>query len=172
MGLLERRSCAVQKSANFASTISASAAPTVPGGFRTLETDLASDQTQVMSTMPPPPAAPPAATVAAPTIVPPARTPGRPPSETQIMSVLDIPLPPRNSAVPPAASGATVLAVLHDLSLAAAWCDRVLVLERGAIVADGAPHAVLDEALVSRVWGIPVRRLEGASTRDIAFLAA
>lgn len=71
-----------------------------------------------------------------------------------------------------AASGATVLAVLHDLSLAAAWCDRVLVLERGAIVADGAPHAVLDEALVSRVWGIPVRRLEGASTRDIAFLAA
>lgn len=92
----------------------AAATPTVPGGFRTLETEIAGDQTQVMSTMPLPPQAAPtapaaAATVAAPTMVPPSRTSGRPPSETQIMSVLDIPLPPRNSAVPAAASGATVV---------------------------------------------------------------
>lgn len=98
-----------------AAPVPAAAAPTVPGGFRTVETELASDQTQVMTTMPLPPAPPPAAaaaTVAAPTLAPPppaSRTPGRPPSETQIMSVLDIPLPPRNSAVPAAASGATVV---------------------------------------------------------------
>lgn len=84
--------------------------PTVPGGFRTLETDLASDQTQVFSTMPPMPPPPvAAATVAAPTMTPPAGKPGRAPSETQIMSVLDIPLPARNNAAPAAASGATVV---------------------------------------------------------------
>lgn len=95
-----------------ATPVPAAATPTVPGGFRTLETEVASDQTQVMSTLPPPPVTPPAAaaaTVAAPTLAPPSRTPGRPPSETQIMSVLDIPLPPRNSTAAPAASGATVV---------------------------------------------------------------
>jgi iron complex transport system ATP-binding protein len=70
-----------------------------------------------------------------------------------------------------ARAGATVLAVLHDLSLAARWCDRVLVMEAGRIIADGAPADVLDEALVSRVWGIAVRRLAGAGARDLAFLA-
>ncbi len=88
-------------------------APTVPGGFRTMETDLVSDQTQVFATMPPmppmpaapppPPQAAPAATVVA------AAKPARPPSETQMMPVLDIPLPARNSAAPAAASGATVV---------------------------------------------------------------
>jgi Inner membrane component of T3SS, cytoplasmic domain len=79
-------------------------APTVPGGFRTLETDLASDQTQVLSALPPMPPPP----VAAP---PPAAAtrPVRAPSETQMMPVLDIPLPARSSAAPAASSGATVV---------------------------------------------------------------
>lgn len=80
-------------------------APTVPGGFRTMETDLASDRTQVFAAMPPPPpaqAAAPVATVAT-------TKPVRPPSETQMMPVLDIPLPARSSAAPAAASGATVV---------------------------------------------------------------
>jgi hypothetical protein len=83
-------------------------APTVPGGFRTMETDLVSDQTQVFATMPPmPPAPPPQA--AAPTTTGAAAKPARPPSETQMMPVLDIPLPARNSTAPAAASGATVV---------------------------------------------------------------
>lgn len=84
-------------------------APTVPGGFRTMETDLVSDQTQVFATMPPmPPAAPPPQAAApAATVV--AAKPVRPPSETQMMPVLDIPLPARSSAAPAAASGATVV---------------------------------------------------------------
>ncbi|WP_291299023.1 heme ABC transporter ATP-binding protein [Elioraea sp.] len=70
-----------------------------------------------------------------------------------------------------ARAGAAVLAVLHDLSLAARWCDRVLVMEAGRIIADGVPADVLDDALVSRVWGIAVRRLAGEGARDLAFLA-
>lgn len=89
--------------------VSPPSAPTVPGGFRTLETEPVGDQTQVFSTMPPlPPAAavppPPPAAPAAPTA-----KPVRPPSETQMMPVLDIPLPTRNNAAPAAASGATVV---------------------------------------------------------------
>ncbi len=84
-----------------------SSAPTVPGGFRTMETDLVSDQTQVFATMPPMPPAPPQA--AAPAVTVAAAKPARPPSETQMMPVLDIPLPARNSTAPAAASGATVV---------------------------------------------------------------
>ncbi|MEV6350292.1 ABC transporter ATP-binding protein [Actinoplanes sp. NPDC051851] len=40
-------------------------------------------------------------------------------------------------------SGSTVVMVLHDLSLAARYSDRLVVLHRGAIVADGAPEDVL-----------------------------
>lgn len=82
-------------------------APTVPGGFRTMETDLVSDQTQVFATMPPMPPAPPQA--AAPAVTVAAAKPARPPSETQMMPVLDIPLPARNNTAPAAASGATVV---------------------------------------------------------------
>ena len=55
-----------------------------------------------------------------------------------------------------ATSGTAVVVVAHDLALAAAWADRVVVLERGALVADGPPREVLTEALLSRVYRTPV----------------
>jgi hypothetical protein len=90
----------------------APSAPTVPGGFRTLETDVIGDQTQVFAAMPPMPPMPPAPPPPAPPATAPvaaAAKPNRAPSETQMMPVLDIPLPARNSAAPAAASGATVV---------------------------------------------------------------
>lgn len=51
-------------------------------------------------------------------------------------------------------SGKTVLASLHDLSLASQWCDRVLVLHDGRISADGAPRDVLQPELLRKVYGI------------------
>ncbi|KPL55368.1 ABC transporter [Prosthecomicrobium hirschii] len=53
-----------------------------------------------------------------------------------------------------AGAGRTVLASLHDLNLAARWCDRVIVLAGGRIVATGAPEAVLDARLLASVYGI------------------
>jgi len=44
--------------------------------------------------------------------------------------------------------GITVVMVLHDLNHAAAYADRVVCLSRGAVVADGAPAAVVTETLV------------------------
>lgn len=52
--------------------------------------------------------------------------------------------------------GLGALVVLHDLNLAARFCDRLAVLERGRVVAEGAPEAVLSAELVSRVYGTEV----------------
>jgi iron complex transport system ATP-binding protein len=50
--------------------------------------------------------------------------------------------------------GVTVVAALHDLNLAARFADRIAVLSRGRLVADGAPAEVLSEDLLARVWGV------------------
>ncbi len=53
--------------------------------------------------------------------------------------------------------GHAVVVVLHDLGLAAAYADRICVLGRGAILADGPPTSVLTEELLSRVYQYPIR---------------
>jgi iron complex transport system ATP-binding protein len=50
--------------------------------------------------------------------------------------------------------GATVIAVLHDLALAAHFFPRLVVLDRGRVVADGNPREVLTDALVRAVFGV------------------
>jgi iron complex transport system ATP-binding protein len=57
--------------------------------------------------------------------------------------------------------GLTVLAAIHDLNLAALYFDRLIVLSRGAIVADGAPGEViraevLEPAYAGRLRFVPV----------------
>jgi iron complex transport system ATP-binding protein len=47
-----------------------------------------------------------------------------------------------------------VVTALHDLNLAARYADRVLVLHRGRLVAQGEPGSVLSPALLQDVWGI------------------
>jgi len=58
-----------------------------------------------------------------------------------------------------AEQGAGVVLVLHDLALAMNHADRVLVLDRGALAADGAPEEALSEAMIARVWGVTARWL-------------
>lgn len=50
--------------------------------------------------------------------------------------------------------GALVIAVLHDLTMAARYCDRLLLIDQGGLVADGDADAVLTEALLERVYGV------------------
>jgi iron complex transport system ATP-binding protein len=50
--------------------------------------------------------------------------------------------------------GTTVVAVLHDLALAAHFFPRVVVLDRGRVVADGEPMAVLDAERIRTVFGV------------------
>jgi iron complex transport system ATP-binding protein len=53
-----------------------------------------------------------------------------------------------------AARGGAVIAVLHDLNLAARVADRVLVLDRGRLAADGPPHATITDAVLASVFRI------------------
>lgn len=53
-----------------------------------------------------------------------------------------------------AAGGALVIAVLHDLTLAARYCDRLLLIDAGRIVADGTPAQVLTAERLRAVYGI------------------
>jgi iron complex transport system ATP-binding protein len=50
--------------------------------------------------------------------------------------------------------GKAVAAVLHDLELAARWCDRLVVVAAGQIVADGEPETVLTRELLADVFGV------------------
>lgn len=50
--------------------------------------------------------------------------------------------------------GGAVIAVLHDLGLAARRADRIVVLDQGRIVADGAPREVLTKALLAKTFGV------------------
>jgi iron complex transport system ATP-binding protein len=59
-----------------------------------------------------------------------------------------------------AAAGATVVAVMHDLTLAARFADRILLMNHGKIEAFGLPQAVLTEALVASNFGIRAQILE------------
>jgi iron complex transport system ATP-binding protein len=54
--------------------------------------------------------------------------------------------------------GGAVLAVVHDLSLAARYADRVAVMKDGRIVADDVPAKALTEARISEVFGVAVAR--------------
>jgi len=53
--------------------------------------------------------------------------------------------------------GLTVLATMHDLNLAALYFDRLILLERGQIVAQGAPGEVLYEERIRQVFGTEVQ---------------
>jgi iron complex transport system ATP-binding protein len=61
--------------------------------------------------------------------------------------------------------GLTVLAVLHDLNLAAAFAPRVAVLDEGRVVADGPPDEVLSPDLVRRIFGVAVDEARTADGR-------
>ena len=50
--------------------------------------------------------------------------------------------------------GMTTLAALHDLNLAAYYCDLLYVLNAGQVVASGTPEAVLTETMIRDVYGV------------------
>ncbi len=63
-----------------------------------------------------------------------------------------------------ARAGVGVLVVMHDLTFAAAYCDRLLLMHRGRLVASGAPQDVLAPAHVAEVYGTHVRVLPHPDT--------
>jgi iron complex transport system ATP-binding protein len=56
-----------------------------------------------------------------------------------------------------AESGLTLVAAMHDLTLAAQYADRMLLLDQGRVAADGTPRDVVTEDSIARHYGAAVR---------------
>lgn len=54
-------------------------------------------------------------------------------------------------------TGATMVAVLHDLNQAARYGDHIIAMKQGAIVSQGSPDHVFTEDLLSEVFGVNAR---------------
>lgn len=67
--------------------------------------------------------------------------------------------------------GKTIIAALHDLNIAATFCDDIAVLDAGRLVAFGPPDAVLTPDLVSAVFQVTARVAveEGTGARAMTF---
>lgn len=67
--------------------------------------------------------------------------------------------------------GKTVVAALHDLNIAASFCDDIAVLDEGRLVAFGPPSAVLTPDRVSDVFDVTARIAyeEGTGARAMTF---
>lgn len=63
----------------------------------------------------------------------------------------------------------TTVVVLHDLNLAARYCDDVVLLSEGRVAGSGTVDEVLDPDLLTRVYGIGVRRVDAADGLHLLF---
>lgn len=59
--------------------------------------------------------------------------------------------------------------VLHDLNLAARYCDHVLILQDGRVVARGAPTDIFTPEVLEPVYGIKVRRFDIDGEMNLVF---
>lgn len=64
--------------------------------------------------------------------------------------------------------GITIIATIHDLNLASAFCDKLLLLREGKLVKSGTPQQVLTPASIENIYGIKThvdRHPQGAYPR-------
>lgn len=73
-----------------------------------------------------------------------------------------------------AAAGCTVVLAMHDLNLAARYCDHLVVLASGRTVRQGRPAEVLDSAMLLEVYGVhaSVVRLEDSAHPHVVYNGA
>lgn len=67
--------------------------------------------------------------------------------------------------------GIEVIAAIHDLNIAAMYCDKIYVLKDGEIIAYGAPNKVLTKELIKEVYGVDAKIFndEGDNSINIIF---
>ena len=63
--------------------------------------------------------------------------------------------------------GLGVVAVLHDVNLAAAFADRVLLLEEGRVLASGIAREVLSAPTLERLYGVPMTEVTGSGGQPL-----
>lgn len=68
----------------------------------------------------------------------------------------------------------TVFASLHDMNIAAQYCDRVIAMDKGRIIASGTPEEVLTEPIIERLFQVKSRIIREPATGklNITYLRA
>lgn len=67
-----------------------------------------------------------------------------------------------------ARDGRGVVVVMHDLAAAMNHAGRVIVIDKGRVVADGVPENALSRELIEAVWQVPCEWLGEAGSRALA----
>ncbi|MBL7499672.1 ABC transporter ATP-binding protein [Frankia sp. CNm7] len=65
--------------------------------------------------------------------------------------------------------GTTAVVVLHDLNLAARYCDRLVLLDGGRVVCTGPPAQVCVPGVLEPVYGVRVRVVDDGAARQLVF---
>jgi len=52
--------------------------------------------------------------------------------------------------------GLTVIAVLHDINMAARYCDHLVALRQGTMIAEGDAEAIMQAEVLGAIYGIPM----------------
>ncbi len=64
----------------------------------------------------------------------------------------------------------TVVVVLHDVDLAARFCDRLVALRGGQLIADGSPGDIMDSDTLESVYGVPMAVQEQAPGHWVSYV--
>lgn len=64
--------------------------------------------------------------------------------------------------------GRSVIVVLHDLNMAARYCDHIVALQQGRVVLEGAPADLLTAEALSRIYGVNMELLTRADGTPVA----
>lgn len=63
----------------------------------------------------------------------------------------------------------TVVVALHDLNLAANYCQRLVLLKSGSVIANGPPDSVLTPALIENAWHVKANVIKQGETLNIRY---
>ena len=64
--------------------------------------------------------------------------------------------------------GLTAVAAIHDLNMASRFCDRLVLLQEGRVLAEGAPEEVLTPETISQAFGVKAAVYRDPHTGSLA----
>ena len=64
----------------------------------------------------------------------------------------------------------TVIVVLHDVDLASRFCDRLVALKAGQVVADGTPAEIMDSRILESIYSVPMGVMERAPGQWVSYV--
>lgn len=64
----------------------------------------------------------------------------------------------------------TVIVVLHDVDLAARFCDRLVALKAGEVIADGVPAEMMNSDTLEQIYSVPMGVMERAPGQWVSYV--